>query len=748
MAAAIAAGRLGTPFDVLGIHPLGAPDAPGRVVRVFHPGAHEVRLLVGGEEISMVPRAPAGIFEAVFPEETGFFAYRLKVVGERGERIVEDPYRFPPFFDQARIQTMLEPGELRVQEVLGSRVVEHEGVRGTVFAVWAPSAARVSVVGGFNGWDGTRHPMRPRGSSGVWELFIPGIGHGAIYKYEIRSRIGELTFLKADPCGRFMELRPSNASVVQEESAHEWGDGDWVRERAERQGAEAPVAIYEVHLGSWKRKPGADPAAGEPGWLTYAELADELLPYVRDLGYTHVELLPVTEHPLDRSWGYQTVGYFAPTARYGTPDELRLFVDRAHQMGIGVILDWVPAHFPRDGHGLGLFDGTHLYEHADPRKGSHPDWGTYIFNYGRPQVASFLISSALYWIEEFHIDGIRVDAVASMLYLDYSRKEGEWIPNQYGGRENLEAIAFLREMNDALHAEHPGILTIAEESTAWPRVSHPTSKGGLGFDIKWNMGWMHDTLEVLQADPLFRKGLHQKLTFSMLYAWSEHFLLPLSHDEVVHLKRSVLSKMPGSVEQKLANLRVFYGYMYGHPGKKLLFMGGEFGDWREWNFEAELDWALLDEPLHHGLLRFVEDLNHLYRDEAALHETDFDSRGFEWIDCHDAARSTLSFLRWSKDWDEFLVVVLNLTPVAWSAFELGVPFPGEYRLVLNSDAREYGGSGELKADRWTAVEKELHGRPHALELELPPLSILFLRGEKPAEDGDDEAEGRDNPSPP
>ena len=647
----------------------------------------------------------------------------------------EDPYRFAPALDEDQLARIRSP-EGRVHEILGAHPVRHEGVSGVRFSVWAPWAASVCVVGDFNGWAPWLHPLRSRGDSGVWELFLPNVAAGRLYKYLVRTRTDQV-IEKTDPCARAIALRPDTASRVVQESGHEWSDEKWMARRAADSLNSSPVSIYEVHLGSWRRHPGADPKSGEPGWLTYGELADQLLPYVKELGFTHIELLPITEHPLDGSWGYQTTGYFAPTSRYGDPDDLRGFVDRAHGMGIGVLLDWVPAHFPRDPAGLGRFDGTHLYEHADPRKGLHPDWETYIFNLSRPEVVSFLISSALYWIEEFHIDGLRLDAVASMLYLDYSRKDGEWIPNAQGGRENDEAIEFLKTLNGVVEELHPDVWMVAEESTAWPRVSHGVEDGGLGFGGKWNMGWMNDTLEVMALDPLFRKGSFDKLTFSPMYAFSERFVLPLSHDEVVHMKGSLLTKMPGSLDQQAANLRTLLGYMWTHPGKKLLFMGGEWGVRREWDHEGTLDWDLLDQPVHKGLQNWVAALNRLYAQEPALHATDWDGRGFEWLDCHDRDRSVLSFLRWAPDWTDPLVVVVNFTPTRWEDFRLAVPYAGTYRTVLSSDDVRFGGSGEWSKEPLDTEAQPLHGRDHSTLLTVPPHGVLVLKGPGPEETSDD-----------
>jgi 1,4-alpha-glucan branching enzyme len=553
----------------------------------------------------------------------------------------------------------------------------------------------------------------------VWELFVPGLGNGTLYKYAIRSQLGELTQIKTDPYGFFMELRPHSASIVWDLSRFTWSDEKWLAARAERQGQDRPVAIYEVHAGSWKRH-------DDGGFLSWRELAEQLIPYARDMGYTHLELLPVNEHPLDASWGYQPVGHFAPTSRHGNPDEFRHFVNEAHRAGLGVIVDWVPAHFPKDGHGLGLFDGTHLYEHADPRKGEHKDWGTYVYNFARPQVSGFLLASALFWLERYHVDGLRVDAVASMLYLDYSRNAGEWTPNVYGGRENLEAIEFLKRFNWLVHKNHPGILTCAEESTQWPRVTGPVEEGGLGFDLKWNMGWMNDMLAYMRTDPIGRSHHQGKLTFSLYYAYSERFLLPLSHDEVVHGKRSLLLKMPGELPHKFANLRMLHAYLVAHPGKKLTFMGAEFGQPWEWNFERPLGWKQLELPDHAGLQAFVRELLHVYRDEPALHEVDFHWEGFQWIDFQDASQSVVSFVRRARDPQRFVVVVANFTPVARERYRIGAPSSGRYQVLLDSDEARWGGTGTGLASDLVAKPVPMHGFDQSLELTLPPLSVLIL----------------------
>ncbi|HSG50145.1 MAG TPA: 1,4-alpha-glucan branching protein GlgB [Longimicrobiales bacterium] len=722
---ALASGSCASPFDILGLHPVEEGKAQGRVVRCFIPWARSVRLLRNGTAPREMERvSEAGLFELVLPGARTFFEYRLGVEDPNGAAWeMEDPYRFLPALDEERARGFLDGHERRAHQVLGARTMVHQGVRGTLFAVWAPHARAVSVMGDMNGWDGRCHPMRPRGALGVWELFIPEVEAGARYKYQILTARGERVE-KADPFGRASELRPATASEVWDDEAFRWGDGVWMASRGHRNWEREAISVYEVHAGSWRRHPREQ---DETGWLTYRELADQLIPYVQELGFTHIELLPVQEHPLDQSWGYQAVGFFAPTSRFGTPDDFRYLVDRAHQAGVGVILDWVPGHFPTDVHGLARFDGTPLYEHPDPLQAWHPDWGTLTFNYGSPAVRAFLVSSALHWLEDYHLDGLRVDAVASMLYLDYSRPDGQWRPNVHGGRENLEAVSFLRELNDAVHAHCPGALMIAEESTAWPGVSHGTDRGGLGFDQKWNMGWMNDTLNAVSTDPLYRKWRYDKFTFSLMYAFSERFVLPFSHDEVVHGKGSLLGKMPGPDSEKRANLRALLAYQWAHPGKKLLFMGSEMGQWKEWNVDDQLDWPLLDHPAHRGIHRLVGDLNRVYREEPALHALDFQPRGFEWIDCHDADRVILSFLRWSPEWEDFVAVVANLTPVPRGDFVLGVPWPGRYRVLLNTDAPEYGGSGMAVPPELEARPGRVHSREHMVDLPLPGLAVVYLR---------------------
>jgi 1,4-alpha-glucan branching enzyme len=610
----------------------------------------------------------------------------------------------------------------RAYEKMGAHLVELNGTAGVLFSIWAPNAHQVFLAGDFNDWDATRHPMNPS-DSGVWTAFVPGIGEHALYKFHVEAQNGD-RFDKADPYGFAMEQRPKTASVVTNLDGYDWRDDDWIRHRAERQAFDRPMSIYEVHLGSWRRKPDEKWASR---YLTYRELAAELVPYVVEMGYSHIELLPITEHPLDASWGYQVLGFFAPTSRFGSPQDFMYFVDTCHQNNIGVILDWVPAHFPKDGAGLNYFDGTHLYSHADPRQGEHQDWGTLIFNYDRNEVRAFLISNALFWIDKYHIDGLRVDAVASMLYLDYSREEGEWVPNQYGGRENLGAIQFIRKMNESIHGNYPGVLMIAEESTAWPMVSRPPYMGGLGFSLKWNMGWMHDTLNYMSKEPIYRKYHHNDMTFSLLYAFNENFILPLSHDEVVHGKGSLVNKMSGDEWQKFAGLRAYFGYMWGHPGKKLLFMGAEFAQWQEWNFDAGLEWEALTAPNHQGVQRFVRDLNRLYKSEPALYEDDFEWTGFTWIDANDSDNSVFSFIRRAKSSEEFVVVVSNFTPVVRDGYRIGVPLPGFFREILNSDSAHYWGSNVGNAGGVQTQEIPFHGYDQSLSLTLPPLGTIMLK---------------------
>ncbi len=720
------------PFHILGAHPLTLEGKPGVAIRAFLPEAAEawvMRSVAAGQKpvLQKFERVHAeGFFELVFPGETQIFPYRLRVKDRQGyEWEFEDPYRFPPVLSDFDLHLMGEGTHYKKYERMGAHLKEMQGVRGVGFAVWAPNARRVSVTGNFNHWDGRRHPMRVRGGTGIWELFVPGLSEGEVYKYEIKSNFNNFVSLKADPYAFSSELRPKTASMVYNIERYQWHDESWMANRERQQGLNAPISIYEVHLGSWMRVPEE-----ANRMLTYRELAERLVDYVREAGFTHIELMPVSEHPLDESWGYQPTGYFAPTSRHGTPEDFMYFVDTCHQHGVGVILDWVPAHFPSDAHGLAFFDGTHLYEHADPRRGEHKDWGTRIFNFARHEVRNFLWTSALFWLEKYHIDGLRVDAVASMLYLDYSRQPGEWIPNQYGGNEDLDAVSFIKRFNELAHEHHPGVLTIAEESTAWPAVSRPTYVGGLGFSLKWNMGWMHDTLLYFSKDPIHRKYHHNNLTFSLLYAFNENFALVLSHDEVVHGKKSLLSKMPGDTWQQFANLRALYAYLYAHPGKKLLFMGGEFGQWIEWNSSQSLDWNLLDYEPHRRVRQLVSDINRLYRAEPALYEVDFEFQGFDWIDFRDADHSIIAFVRRARNRDQYLVVVCNFTPTPHTHYRVGVPEACFHREVLNTDATQYGGSGVTNQPGRLATDQPWHSQPCSLELTLPPLGVVILKPER------------------
>ena len=626
------------------------------------------------------------------------------------------------WFGDQDVHLLAEGSHFHSYDKLGAHLVEQSGVSGVQFSVWAPNAQRVSVVGDFNNWDELANPLESIEEVGCWTAFIPGVGSGTNYKFAVYSKLGGYCAMKVDPCAFHSETPPKSASVVWDIGGYQWNDSEWMATRGRCQSHDRPMSIYEVHLGSWMRKP-------EEGgrYLSYHELAEKLVGYVREMGFTHVELLPITEHPLSASWGYQSIGYFAPTSRFGTPQELMFLIDTLHQNGIGVLMDWVPGHFPTDGHGLAYFDGTHLYEHADERQGFHPDWGTYIFNFGRREVANFLISSALFWLDKYHIDGLRVDAVASMLYLDYSRSEGQWVPNVFGGRENLEAIHFLKRMNETVYARFPDVVTIAEESTAWPMVSRPTTSGGLGFGLKWNMGWMHDTLSYFAIEPLHRKHQHNKLSFGMLYSYNENFVLPISHDEVVHGKGSLLGKMPGDVWQKFANLRALFGMMFCYPGKKLIFMGCEFGQWSEWNSEQSLDWHLLEYDTHRGIQRWVKDLNVVLRDESALHDVDFDPSGFRWVEVHDAQNSVLAFSRRNRAGDRAVSCVFNLTPVPRTDYRIGVERPGFYREILNSDAAIYGGSGLGNMGGVQSDQISSNGYAYSLKLLLPPLSAMVLR---------------------
>jgi 1,4-alpha-glucan branching enzyme len=700
------------PFSLLGLHE-GSKGA--QLVRVYQPHARGVDIWLDEQWVPMADMGE-GVFEF---EGTGVpRPYQLRIQPVRGDPYLQwDPYCFAPMLSDHDLYLFSQGKLNQAWRMLGAHALCVDGVDGVRFAVWAPNAERVSVVGDFNAWDGRRHPMRSRGSSGVWELFIPGLNPGDQYKFEIRQRGTGMILTKTDPYAQAFEMRPGTAARVIKPIQHAWQDSAWIEQRSTDDWLTRPMSIYEVHLGSWRR-------AADGRFLNYRELADQLVEYLKPLDFTHVELLPVTEHPLDDSWGYQCTGFFAATSRFGSLEDFRYFVDHCHQNGLGVLLDWVPGHFPRDDFALARFDGTPLYEHEDPRRGEHKEWGTLIFNYGRNEVRNFLLASALYWIEEFHIDGLRVDAVASMLYLDYSRKEGEWLPNQYGGRENIDAIEFLRELNSLVHGLHPGVTVIAEESTAWPQVTRPAYVGGLGFSMKWNMGWMHDTLEYISKDPIHRPYHHDHLTFGMLYAFTENFVLPFSHDEVVHGKGSMIDKMPGDRWQKFANLRLLLLFQFTYPGKKLLFMGSEFAQWAEWNFAAALDWPLLEFDTHRGVHRLTGDLNRLYRGEPTLHRHDFDGSGFEWIDCHDVSQSVISYQR--KSFDQAVVVVLNFTPVLRHRYRLGVPHPGHYQVLLNSDSDYYGGSnaGPMAVD---AEATPWMGLGYSIVLDLPPLAGVVLK---------------------
>jgi 1,4-alpha-glucan branching enzyme len=710
------------PFRILGLR-----EFQGRWIgRVLRPDAAKVRIVaVDGGTFDLVRIHESGLFEAVLPGVDGEFGYTLEFTGHDGTKWrSHDPYSFGPVLGEMDIYLFNEGTHYDVYKKLGAHVMEIGGVPGVHFSVWAPAAQRVSVAGDFNGWDGRVHPMRKMVPSGVWEIFLPGVHEGAHYKFEIRGPQGEV-FLKTDPYAFFAQHTIETGCMVFDLNRFGWSDSEWMQKRAQREPYASPMSIYEVHLGSWQR-------VAEDGdrFLSYIELADRLIPYVKELGFTHIELLPVMEHPFDGSWGYQVVNYYAATSRFGNPDEFRHFVDRCHQAGIGVILDWVPGHFPKDAHGLAKFDGTCLYEHEDPRLGEHKEWGTLVFNYGRNEVKNFLIGNALFWMDEFHIDGLRVDAVASMLYLDYSRKPGEWVPNCFGGRENLDAIAFMKRCNEVCYDRFPGITMIAEESTAWPGVSRPTYAGGLGFGFKWNMGWMNDSLRYISKDPIHRRYHQGDITFSMLYAFQEHFVLVLSHDEVVHGKGSLIDKMPGDMWQKFANCRMFLAWMWAHPGKKLIFQGMEFGQWKEWNHDQGLDWHLTQSPMHDGLRRLVQHLNWLYTNEPSFYELDDSYDGFEWVDFHDADNTVWSFMRKSKTGEDILFIV-NATPVVRPAYRVGIATHGFYEEVLNTDAGTYGGSNVGNyGGRWSDEGWAWQGRTNSILLDLPPLSVIAFKYRK------------------
>jgi 1,4-alpha-glucan branching enzyme len=731
------------PFDILGPHPIDRPGEPAWVIRAYLPNAESAAVICPGRrsEYPMENAHHPHFFECVL-EGSEPPTYQLRIHEAGHERVMYDPYAYrSPLLTEYDRYLFAEGTHHRIYEKLGAHLTTVEGVSGVYFAVWAPNARNVSVIGDFNYWDGRKHQMR-KGSTGIWDLFIPELGAGASYKYEIKNPEGHI-YEKSDPYGFYQEVRPKTASIVTDLDAHVWADDAWMEHRRSSDPLTQPISVYEMHLGSWMHAATDNPPElenGETGtsvtvselkpfarFLTYRELADRLIPYVKDLGFTHIEMLPVAEHPFDGSWGYQVTGYYACTSRYGTPQDFMYFVDRCHQNGIGVIVDWVPAHFPKDGHGLPFFDGTHLYEHADSRKGEHKEWGTLIFNYSRNEVKNFMLANALFWFDKYHIDGIRVDAVASMLYLDYNRDPGTWVTNEYGGRENIEAADFLRQLNNAIFDYFPGVLTIAEESTTWPMVSWPTYVGGLGFNLKWNMGWMHDMLDYFHMDPWFRQFHQNNVTFSIMYAFTENFMLALSHDEVVHGKSNIIGKIPGDTWQKMANIRCLYGFMFTHPGKKTLFMGMEFGQWSEWNVWGDLEWHLLEHEPHQQLKCFMADLNQVYRSEPALYTQDFSNSGFEWVDCSDNRHSVISFLRWAKDSGELTLTVCNFTPQPHSHYRVGVPEAGFYVELLNSDARKYGGSnmGNL-GGKWTE-EWSFHNRPYSLDLCLPPLATMVFK---------------------
>jgi len=720
----LVSGEAADPFTLLGAHPLKGETGPAVVVRALLPGARSVTILNLDPERDIEARRlnDQGLFEAVIPGAMEILPYRLKVdFGTDVPATFYDCYSFSPVLSEDDLYLFNQGNQYRIYDKLGAHPFSHQGVSGVFFAVWAPSATRVSLVGDFNQWNGLRHQMRSRGSSGVWELFVPHLKPGLLYKFEIRTGDGTL-LIKSDPFAFHFEKRPKTAAVVHDIEGFPWTDQDWMAERAAEDSLTLPAAIYEVHLGSWRRR-----AEEDNRWITYREAADELVPYVKDMGFNYLQFLPLSEHPFDASWGYQVTGYYAPTSRHGTPQDLMYLVDRCHAEGLGVILDWVPAHFPKDPHGLEYFDGTHLYEHEDPRQGLHRDWDTLIFNYGRDEVRNFLTANALFWLDKYHFDGLRVDAVASMLYLDYSREEGDWIPNRFGGRENLEAIDFIKNLNTKVFELFPGVVTIAEESTSWPGVTRPVHLGGLGFMYKWNMGWMHDMLTFISKDPVHRRFHMNKLTFALLYAFHENFILPLSHDEVVHGKASLLSKMPGDDWQKLANLRLLLGYMYGEPGKKTLFMGAELGQWSEWSHDKALEWDLLQYEPHKGLQGFVRDLNRIYCSEPALYELDYNPEGFQWIDFRDTDANVVSFIRKGKVPEQILVFVFNFTPVPRMDYRIGAPRPGFYREVINSDSAAYGGSNIGLKGGVTAEPRPWHNQPCSLSLNLPPLGMLVLK---------------------
>ncbi len=716
------------PFEVLGPHEIVENGRRALAVRAFLPESQQVWLVDSKHGLSQPMRRihPMGLFEAICDTKIHDHdegpSYKFRAVNQAGQQTtMHDPYAFPPLLSDYDLHLLGEGCHWKSYEKLGAHPREVNGVQGVNFAVWAPNAESVGIVGDFNSWDRRPHAMRKHTPSGIWELFIPELPVGALYKFSVKGPTGHV-IEKCDPYGFAAEVPPLTANIVTDLNQYQWADEQWMANREKHNGLDAPVSIYEVHLGSWRYNHD-----GEGHWLNYRDLAHQLVAYCQELGFTHLELMPVCEHPFTGSWGYQTVGYYAATSRYGSPDDFQYFVDYCHQNNIGVLIDWVPAHFPKDSHGLDQFDGTALYEHADPRQGEHPDWGTKIFNYGRNEVRNFLTSNALFWLDHYHIDGLRVDAVASMLYLDYSREEGDWVPNKFGGRENLEAISFLKEFNEQVHQHYPGTMTVAEESTAWGGVSRPTYVGGLGFSFKWNMGWMNDTLRYMQHDPIHRGYHHDELTFSLIYAFTENFMLPFSHDEVVHGKGSLLDQMPGDQWQRFANLRLLYGYQWTHPGKKVLFMGGEIAQWNEWDCNSELQWDLLQWETHQGMQKLVGDLNRVYREQPALHQVEFEQQGFEWIDSHNHNDSVLAYVRRAEDPADFVVVVCNFTPIVRENYRIGVPEEGWYEEILNTDSTYYGGSNIGNASGANAEAFESHGREHSIEVTLPPLSVVMFK---------------------
>ncbi len=702
------------PFAVLGRHPISKTQT---IVRVFLPKASAAHIVENNAPLQRIGNTDLFQWQGDSTQLPSRYSINW-LDSDSNPHVSYDPYCFEPQLSEYDLHLFGEGKHWHAYSFLGAKVVKVADVSGVLFATWAPNAERISVVGDFNHWDGRCHPMRARGGSGIWELFIHGLTADTLYKFEIRSNRGGQILLKTDPYGRSFELRPGTASIVTHQNQYNWQDSHWIKQRTECDWLHAPLSIYEVHLGSWQLDEHGN-------FLNYKELAIRLVDYVKKLGFTHIELLPITEHPFDGSWGYQTIGYYAPTSRFGAPDDFRFFVDYCHTNGIGVLLDWAPGHFPKDAAGLAQFDGSALYEHEDPRLGEHKDWGTLIFNYGRNEVRNFLFSSAIYWLEEFHIDGLRVDAVASMLYLDYSRDAGEWVPNKYGGRENIEAIHFVRQLNEVTHDLHPGTMIMAEESTSWPMVSRPIYLGGLGFSMKWNMGWMNDTLQYISKDPIHRHYHHDKLTFSLLYAFTENFILPFSHDEVVHGKGSMINKMPGDEWQRFANLRLLYCYMFTHPGKKLLFMGCEFGQGNEWNHSKALDWYVLDYPLHQGIQQLIGDLNNTYCTTPALHRLDFENQGFEWIDCNDAAQSVLIYLR--RSGTDFIITALNFTPLPRRNYRIGLPVAGMYHEIINTDSEYYGGSNMGNSGGIHSENIPWMGHPHSIEITLPPLAGVVMQ---------------------